>query len=121
MITIVQVAKHDLDPEGLRTYEVRINQDPICRFEHRLEHGPSRCLLQAAVTVHEASPHPHDREDYVEIDMTAELRVMLDQLRTKMDDALRSELIRLGWTPPGGLTATLLQRFPPDFKPGGCT
>jgi hypothetical protein len=52
MIAIVNMGPHDdADKGGLRTYEVRINSEAICRFEHRRAEGLARCLLEASRAV----------------------------------------------------------------------
>ena len=57
-IIITQVEAHDEDPGGLRTYEVRINREVICRFQHRREDGLAACLDAAvnAVSIKENKP-----------------------------------------------------------------
>lgn len=51
MIAIVQVHQHDDDPGGLRTYEVRINQEVITEFTHYRREGLAKCLRLAANAV----------------------------------------------------------------------
>lgn len=51
MISIVQTAKHDEDPGGLRTYEVRINRVVITAFRHHRRNGLAECLRLAANAV----------------------------------------------------------------------
>ena len=51
MIAIVNVGPHDDDPGGWRNYEVRINQDVICTYQHKRSEGLARCLERAAEAV----------------------------------------------------------------------
>jgi len=51
MIAIVNVKAHDTDIGGLRTYEVRINDQVITTFQHRRKDGLGRCLLEASKAV----------------------------------------------------------------------
>lgn len=48
MIAIVNVSNEDVSPLGINQYELRINQDVICTFEHDRTKGLSDCLIQAA-------------------------------------------------------------------------
>ena len=52
MIAIVNVDKKPRKT-GLHTYEVRINQDIICRFTHKREDGLATCLRLASEAVEE--------------------------------------------------------------------
>ena len=52
MITIVNTGPHDLeDSLGVRTYEIRINRDVVCKFEHKRSDGLGICLLKASQAV----------------------------------------------------------------------
>jgi len=52
MIAIVNTGPHDSeDPLGVRTYEIRINRDVICTFEHKRGDGLGVCLLKASQAV----------------------------------------------------------------------
>ena len=52
MIVIQNIGPHDgSDLLGVREYEVRINQEVICRFRHRRGDGLARCLLEASKAV----------------------------------------------------------------------
>jgi hypothetical protein len=52
MIAIINIGPYD-DPNklGVRTYEVRINEEVICTFQHRRADGLGRCLLEASKAV----------------------------------------------------------------------
>lgn len=52
MIAIVNIGPSDSeDPLGVRTYEIRINHDVICTFEHKRSDGLGVCLLKASQAV----------------------------------------------------------------------
>lgn len=56
MISIKNIGPvSQLDPGGVRTYEVRINTALIARFEHRRSDGLEVCLQKAAHAVKQAS------------------------------------------------------------------
>lgn len=49
MISIVNVSKEDAPLVGINEYELRINSEVICKFEHnRRFRGLSQCLRDAA-------------------------------------------------------------------------
>lgn len=47
MIAIVNISKEDVSPFGINQYELRINNDVICKFKHDRSKGLSDCLYQA--------------------------------------------------------------------------
>ena len=49
MIAIVNVGPMTDDPGGLRNYEVRINREVICTFQHYRCDGLAMCLRLAAL------------------------------------------------------------------------
>ena len=51
MITIVNIGPQSADKGGWRNYEVRINQEVICKFRHKRSHGLAECLRSAAGAV----------------------------------------------------------------------
>lgn len=52
MIAIVNTGPHDSeDPLGVRTYEIRVNRDVICTFEHKRADGLGVCLYKASQAV----------------------------------------------------------------------
>jgi len=54
------------DPGGLRTYEVRINQQVVCQFKHKRIDGLAVCLEKAAkaVRAHELKKTLSDLGDF---------------------------------------------------------
>lgn len=54
MIGIINVGKGDSDIGGWRTYEVRINRDLICEFQHKRSDGLAVCLKKASLAVAKA-------------------------------------------------------------------
>lgn len=54
MPIIIQNVSSNPNLFGEHEYEVRINQQVICRFTHRREEGLARCLLAAAKAVGES-------------------------------------------------------------------
>jgi len=52
MIAIVNIDKNPRKT-GIHLYEVRINQDVICRFTHNREDGLATCLRMACEAVEE--------------------------------------------------------------------
>jgi hypothetical protein len=48
MIAIINVSE---SPKGINDYEVRINKQLICRFQHKREEGLAKCLQLAAQAV----------------------------------------------------------------------
>ncbi len=51
MITITNIGPQTKDPGGLRNYEVRINRELICTFNHYRRDGLAECLRLASEAV----------------------------------------------------------------------
>lgn len=51
MPIIIRNVSNDLRKTGLHRYEVRINNQLICVFDHRREEPPSKCLMRAMEAV----------------------------------------------------------------------
>jgi len=51
MIAIINCGGEDKDPEGWRTYQIRINGETIASFRHRRADGLGICLEKASRAV----------------------------------------------------------------------
>ena len=66
-IIIQNISGDDASPSGVNHYQLRINQQVICEFEHDRSKGLARCLRDAAREVGSTPPYKLKDLEYLEV------------------------------------------------------